>query len=62
MAFLRASSWTCWPEGGGWAEQDAFLVDDVLTYLQVERRAAWEIEHGDMMDSSGMDDMPRLRA
>lgn len=60
MTFLRVSGWTCWPERGGWAEQDAFLIEDVLIYLQVELRARWEAEHGDIMQSVGMDRFPHL--
>jgi len=60
VSFLRASSWNCWPESGGWAEQDARLVEDVLTYIQLEQRVQWEVEHHELVESAGMDDMPRL--
>lgn len=47
--FLERSHWQCWPEAGGWAEQDSFLVEDVLAFLALRARLAWEVKH--LMDS-----------
>lgn len=45
VGFLRLSNYQCWPEIGGWAEQDSALIDDVMVYLSLDRRVAWEVEH-----------------
>lgn len=50
MTLLELSSWVCWPDSGGWADQDAALVDDVMEYLRVRARWAWELEHPDAED------------
>lgn len=63
VAILEASSWVCWPDGfGGWADQDAFLIDDVMLYLKLRRRAKWETEHGitDMTEEQHAD-LPTMR-
>lgn len=43
---LERSNFQCWPEAGGWAVQDDLLVQDVLTWLALERRMEWEAENG----------------
>lgn len=30
---LTASNFVCWPDPGGWMDQDGYLVDDVIRYL-----------------------------
>lgn len=62
VSLLRASQWRCWPDDGGWASQDQSLIDDVMTYLRVERRVRWEVEHGwtNIEQSQGMDAYPHL--
>jgi hypothetical protein len=42
--FLR--QFKSWPDAGGWADQDAHLLEDIETFVRVERRAAWEAKHG----------------
>lgn len=46
VRYLLLSDWTCWPEAGGWAEQDRFLIEDVFTFLAIRRRLTWEVKHG----------------
>lgn len=46
VEILKRSNFQCWPEGPGWANNDDLLVNDVLTWLALERRAEWEVEHG----------------
>lgn len=45
VRILENSNWVCWPEGNGWANEDAFLINDVLTYLRLRRRTRWEVKH-----------------
>lgn len=47
---LKASNFVCWPQSGGWENQDSFLVDDVLTYLGIENRIKWENEGQNQAD------------
>lgn len=35
-----------WPDGGGWADQDAGLLEDIETYVRVEQRVKWEVKNG----------------
>lgn len=46
ISILEASGWSCWPEAGGWADQDDRLIQDVMLYLKLRDRAKWEAEHG----------------
>lgn len=63
VVFLERSNWVCWPDGiGGWAEQDAFLVDDIKLYMRLRERAEWEAKHG--IDESAeiqQTDIPLMR-
>jgi hypothetical protein len=45
-ALLKLSNFTCWPESGGWADQDAFLVDDVMRWLNIRARFMWKLKYG----------------
>lgn len=42
---LRRSNFVCWPESGGWAEQDELLVNDVMIYLALEAQMEWEARY-----------------
>lgn len=47
VAFLERSNWVCWPDGvGGWADQDAALIEDIKLYFKLRDRAVWEVRHG----------------
>ncbi len=46
VALLKRSNFTFWPEAGGFNDQDMDLVEDVMVYLALERRAEWDKEHG----------------
>lgn len=46
VQMLELSNWVCWPEGIGWANQDYYLIGDVMTYIRLRRRVEWEVEHG----------------
>lgn len=41
MAVLKRSNFTCWPRPGGFDSQDMDFVEDVMTWLALER---WEKE------------------
>lgn len=63
---LERSNWQCWPDAGGWADQDKYLVRDVLEWFRQRRRALWEIKHPELVDWDTEyepipDDMPRFR-
>lgn len=49
LDLLTISNWTCWPEAGGWIDQDEYLVEDVFHLYdcrqQAKERASWEKEH-----------------
>lgn len=45
-SILKSSQWSSWPNGSGWANEDSALIEDVLLYFSLERRAEWEAEHG----------------
>jgi hypothetical protein len=61
VEFLEASSWVCWPELGGWADQDANLVQDVKRYLRMRRRMRWEVKHGiNSRYEESVDDAPKI--
>lgn len=45
-SILKHSHWSSWPNGAGWANEDSALIEDVLLYFQLERRAEWEAENG----------------
>lgn len=65
-SLLVFSNWQCWPESGGWAEQDEYLVRDVKEWFRQRRRAEWEVKHP---EEAGFDteyeplpdEMPRFR-
>lgn len=44
-AVLFLDRWGCLPDSGGWADQDDALINDIMTYLTVRDRIAWEVEH-----------------
>lgn len=48
VTILEASRWSAWPEQGGVLDQDAFLLQDVMTYLALRRRIEWEVKGRDM--------------
>lgn len=59
--FLEASSWVCWPDSGGWASQDTYLVKDVMLYLRLRRRMRWEVKHGiNSRYEESADDAPKI--
>ena len=60
LSWLRLSHYLLWPERGGWAEQDAFLVEDVKRYMALERRQRWEVDHPDRFEPEPDDDAPRI--
>lgn len=41
---LEISNWVCWPDPGGWANQDAYLVEDIWTYFNLKARLRYEVE------------------
>lgn len=53
---LELSQWACWPDAGGWADQDAALVDDITTYAKLKRRIEWEVEN--KVDGKGHQPLP----
>lgn len=46
VTMLTESNWISWPYPGTWADQPAYLVDDILMCLKLQRRAKWEAENG----------------
>jgi hypothetical protein len=42
---LKLSDFVCWPESGGWADQDDFLVDDVMRWFGLRARVMWELKY-----------------
>lgn len=43
---LEASNFQVWPRTGGLDEQDANLIQDVMTWFRLQRRLRWEYEQG----------------
>ncbi len=54
VSILKRSNFTFWPDEGGLNNQSSQLIDDVLTWLALERRTRWEHEQG--IDSEEMFD------
>ena len=42
ISILKASNYAVWPESGGLLDQDAFMIQDILLWLAIERRLEWE--------------------
>lgn len=61
VQFLKLSSWTCWPEAGGWAEQDAALIEDVMMYLKLEQWLEYELEHPGVTETQMPDETPTMK-
>lgn len=46
-ALLKLSNFSSWPESGGWADQDDFLVADVMRWFHLRSRVMWEMKYKD---------------
>lgn len=44
VSILKRSNFCFWPDAGGFNDQCEYLIDDVLTWLAIERREEWEKE------------------
>lgn len=61
-AVLFLDRWGCLPDGGGWADQDDALIDDIMTYLTVRDCIAQEVERGIDTDYGAVEtDTPAVR-
>lgn len=49
---LKRSNFTCWPDSGGLLDQEMNWIEDVLTYLAVERYFDHDYEQVDEEQSA----------